>query len=229
MRLPEIVGALVALLVGTVIIGVALATIGSAPAEAPTPGVPRVGPLATATARPTATIAPTPTQAPTATAATQPGESPASAPPARPGVGIGELAPRIELPLIDGRLLDTAEFAGQPLWINFMATWCPQCQDELPMMEGLQATLGDSMSILVVDVGESPEVVEGFIDRLNVDLPVAIDSDGLVQDQWGAYALPIHFWIDADGYVQAILFGGAPEEAFRDSILTVLPDVVFEE
>jgi thiol-disulfide isomerase/thioredoxin len=226
MRSPEVIGALVALLFGTVMIGVALATIGAAPAEAPTPGVPSVGPVATAAPRPTAS--PTPTQAPTATPAAVPGESPIAASPPGPE-GIGRLAPRIELPLLDGRLLDTAEFAGQPLWINFMATWCPQCQDELPMMEGLQATLGDRLTILVVDVGESPEQVEGFIDSLNVDLPVAVDSAGVVQDQWGAHALPMHFWLDGDGYVQAILFGGAPEEAFRDSILTVVPDAVFEE
>lgn len=225
MRFPEIVGAVVALLFGTVMIAVALATLGGSPAEAPTPGVPSVGPLATATAAPTAS--PTPTQAPTATIV-EPIETPIGASPAGPE-GIGRLAPRIELPLLDGRLLDTAEFAGQPLWINFMATWCPQCQDELPMMERLQATLGDRLTILVVDVGESREQVEGFIDRLNVDLPVALDTDGVVQDQWGAYALPMHFWLDGDGYVQAILFGGAPEEAFRDSILTVVPDAVFEE
>lgn len=226
MRFPEVVGALVALLLGTVMIGVVLATIGAAPAEAPTPGVPSVGPVATAAPRPTASVAPT--RAPTATPVTVPGESPAAASPPGPE-GIGRLAPRIELPLLDGRLLDTAEFAGQPLWINFMATWCPQCQDELPMMEGLQATLGDRLTILVVDVGESREQVEGFIEGLNVDLPVAVDSAAVVRDQWGAYALPMHFWVDGDGYVQAILFGGAPVEAFRDSILTVVPDAVFEE
>jgi thiol-disulfide isomerase/thioredoxin len=227
MRFPEVVGALVALLLGTVLIVVALATIGAAPITAPTPGVPSVGPIATARASPTTPTTPTPTQAPTATPPVDPGATPGESPPGPEG--IGRLAPRIELLLLDGRLLDTAEFAGQPLWINFMATWCPQCQDELPMMEGLQATLGDQLTILVIDVGESPEQVRSFIEALNVDLPVALDTDGAVQDQWGAYALPMHFWVDVDGYVQAILFGGAPEEAFRDSILTVLPDFQFEE
>jgi thiol-disulfide isomerase/thioredoxin len=226
MRFPEIVGALVALLFGTVMIAVVLATIGSAPAEAPSPGVPSVGPVATATAPPTAS--PTPTEPPTPTPVIEPGETPSSPSPAGPE-GIGRLAPRIELPLLDGRLLDTAEFAGQPLWINFMATWCPQCQEELPMMEGLQANLGDQLTIVVIDVAESPQRVEAFMDRLNVDLPVALDTEGVVQEQWGAYALPMHFWIDGDGYIQAILFGGAPIEAFHDSILTVLPDFQFGE
>src|SRR5215218_1610696 len=137
MRSPEILGGLAALLVGTVMIAVVLAGIGAASVEAPTAGVPSVPVIPTAAPR--ATPSATPAQSPTPTLPVASGGVDSSAPPPREGVGIGELALAVELPLLDGRLLDTAEFEGRPLWINFMATWCPDCQDELPMMESFQA------------------------------------------------------------------------------------------
>jgi thiol-disulfide isomerase/thioredoxin len=141
-------------------------------------------------------------------------------------VSIGETAPPLQVTLTDGSLLDSADYAGQPLWINFMATWCPQCQDELPLMERYQSDYGDALSIVVVDTGEERQVVQDFMRGLEFDLPVGIDEDGSVQAAWGAYALPVHVFIDGSGVVQEVVYGGAPLEIWDQALGLIVPDFV---
>lgn len=142
---------------------------------------------------------------------------------------MGEVAPRIELAALGGGTLDTAEFAGRPMWVNFMATWCPQCVGDLPMMELMHEQLGDELTMLLVDVGEDEELVAPFIDSLGVSLPVGLDRDGQSQRDWGAWALPIHFWVDEDGVIRSILFGGAPRDVFVESVRSVVPDADLDD
>jgi thiol-disulfide isomerase/thioredoxin len=139
-------------------------------------------------------------------------------------VGIGQRAPTIEVTLLDGSVMNTADWAGQPLWVNFMATWCPQCIDELPMMERYNRQLEGAMTILVVDVGEDRRTVSEFMEQVEFELPVGVDPEGRVQAQWGAYALPIHFWMDGNGIVREVVYGGAPPEIFIQAITAVVPE-----
>ncbi|HWH25010.1 MAG TPA: TlpA disulfide reductase family protein, partial [Candidatus Limnocylindria bacterium] len=150
-----------------------------------------------------------------------PSPTPAASPTA--GLGLGMRAPTLTLPALGGGTIDTAAYAGTPLWVTFMATWCPSCIDELPMMDGLQARLGDDLAIVLVDVREDEELVASFINSLDVELPVALDRDGAVQAEWG-YVLPTHYFIDADGILREVIFGGAPPPVFLDAVRLVAPE-----
>jgi thiol-disulfide isomerase/thioredoxin len=208
MRQPDYLGVIGALIVGGVLTMLLLASTLGAP-----------GPLPT---RPTVTIPPLPTQSGN-------GSLPSALPTGTPlssgfGTGIGQVAPNIRVTLTDGSLMDTADFGGQPLWINFMATWCPQCTTELPMMERFQRNLKDQMTLLVIDVGEDRSVVRDFMRELDVDLTVGLDRDGSIQAQWAAYGLPVHYMVDADGVVQQIVYGGAAEETFIEAVTVLVPE-----
>lgn len=224
MRSPVIIGAVAALALGVATLIVILGSAVAEPPQGPSPTAPTPPPLATTTLAPTATAPATGeiSPSPDATASAQPTEPPE-------GIGLGQPAPRIELPRLGGGTLDTAEYAGRPLWINFMATWCPPCRDELPMMEVMQEQLGEDLTIVLVDVGEDEAIVADFIESLDVTMPVGIDEDGRVQETWGAWALPVHFWLDEEGVVKAILFGGAPRSAFVESVLNVVPDAQLDD
>lgn len=145
------------------------------------------------------------------------------------GTEIGQMAPDFVLPGLSGGEFDTANSKGKPLWVNFMATWCPQCQDELPMMSSMKLDVGDSVDLILVDVAEDKETVLNFMTGLSVDLPTALDQDSKVQQQWGAFALPVHYFLDGNGVVQEVVYGGAPREVFQAAVLKIYPDAKFSK
>lgn len=210
MRRPDVIGVVAALVVGGLLTVILLASALAAPPTLPSPPPPSILPLPTGTPFAARTLVPT----------TAPGETPG------PVVAIGQPAPRLQLTLTDGSFFDTADYAGQPLWVNFMATWCPQCIDELPLMERYQRDYQNQMTIFAVDVGEDRQTVNQFMRQLNFDLPVGVDEDGAAQAAWGTYALPVHVFIDAEGIVQAIVYGSAPLEIWDASIALIVPDFV---
>jgi len=220
MRVAVTLGFLFALLLGVVVLAVVLAAINGQPPVAATYG-PTDTPAAMVTPSPAPTDVPTPN--PTSASATPV----TSGSPTGVGTQIGQRAPDFVLPHLAGGELSTADSRGKALWVNFMATWCPQCQDELPMMMRMASQVGDPMDIIVVDVGEDEQLVSDFIVELGVDLPVALDTTSATQREWGALALPVHFWIDADGIVREVVYGGAPPELFEQAIQKVVPEASF--
>lgn len=225
MRFPVIIGAVAALAVGAVLLYLLLGSVAAEPPFRPTPRLPTLPPIALPS--PALTDSPVPT-ASAGSPPPAPSPGPGTSEPPATGVNVGDQAPVIRLPALGGGTLDTGEYAGTPLWINFMATWCPQCVDELPMMELMQEQLGESMNIVIVDVGEDEEIVADFVDALGVTLPVGLDPDSETQAEWGWFVLPIHFWIDETGVVRSVVFGGAPPSIFQESVLELVPDAEFD-
>jgi thiol-disulfide isomerase/thioredoxin len=212
MRLPDVLGVLGALVVGGVLTVLLLASAVSTPPAQPSPVPPTIPPLPTVP----------PVAGPSVRPTIQPGES------ATPGhiVAIDEPAPRLQVTLTDGSLFDSSDYEGTPLWVNFMATWLPQTEEELPLMVRYQRDLGDKLQIVVVDVGEARDVVRPYMRDLDVELPVGLDEDAGAQAEWGAYALPVHLFIDADGVVRDVVYGGAPIEVWDEAIALIVPDFV---
>ncbi len=208
---------------GGLIVGgvIALVPAPGSKAASPTPVAP--GPTASATA-PTTTPATPPesSAAPSSSAST--GESSAST--VAEAFGVGEPPPPLVLPLVGGGTVDLAAYRGKPVWVNFMATWCPPCQDELPLMAGFAARYQDTgLVVLPVDVREDEASVEAFFRGLKLHFPVGLDADGAAQAQWGAIALPVHFWIDKDGIVRDAALGGIGPDVMAQGLQMILPGV----
>ena len=214
MRSPVLLGAVAALVVGALAMGGLLGAITSQRAQTPQPATPSPGssPRGLYTPSPSPFAPPSPTP------------DGSSEPSMATGTQVGERAPRLVLPFLTGGQLDTANAAGTPLWINFMATWCPACRDELPMIQGAQVQQGDELGVILVDVAENEDLVYDFMIDLGVDLPVGLDLDSQAQAEWGAFALPMHFFIDAEGIVQEVVYGGAPREIFSGALAKIVPE-----
>ena len=211
MRLPEVLGVLGALVVGAVLaVFLLTSALGEQPAL-PTPVPPSLPPLPTL-------AAPSPAPSGGASAA------PLSSATLGAALVVGQPAPPLEVTLLDGSVMNTSDFSGTPMWVHFMTTWTPQTPDELAMMTDYAKLLGDQMNELTIDVGEDTATVKTFIKDQKFGLPVAVDQAGAAQAAWGAYALPVHFFIDADGIVQQIVYGGAPPDIFIQAITVVVPD-----
>lgn len=221
-------GLVAGVVAGGLLVGGAIALIPP-PATSPTPAPPITTPVPSATPAPSeAASTDVPSSAgPGATAAPTPVEPSAGASPAADGAfNIGQPAPPLVLPAVGGGTIDLAVLRGKPVWVNLMATWCPPCRDELPLMQGFAARYEEEgLVVVLVDAEEDEAVVKAFLDELNVYLPAALDSDGAVQAAWGATALPVHFWIDADGIVREWALGGLGPDLMAAGLQTILPGV----
>ena len=171
------------------------------------------------------------TATPTRTGAA--GESPSTpvatstpAPSAAANFRIGEAAPALAVPMLGGGSFDLAAMRGKPVWINFMATWCPPCVDEFPVMSGFAARYADNgLVVMAVDVRESEETVGAFVELVATTFDVGLDGDGSAQQTWGAYVLPIHFWIDTEGVIRHGALGGIGPDLMAEGLQTILPGV----
>jgi thiol-disulfide isomerase/thioredoxin len=219
-------GLVAGVVVGGLLVGGAIALAPVPPTPPAASPVPSVAPTALATAAPTSVPTTPPGQSPDPSLAPPAGApSPDASPGAAGAFAIGQPAPPLRLPAVGGGTVDLAALRGKPVWVNLMATWCPPCRDELPLVQGFAARYEDAgLVTLLVDVGEDEALVKGFLDELNVYLPTALDKDGAVQAEWGATALPVHFWIDKDGIVREWALGGLGPDVMAESLQKILPD-----
>jgi thiol-disulfide isomerase/thioredoxin len=216
-RLAILAGLVSGILVAVVVLGgiYALAPEETAviPSAAPSPTPATSGP---ASAVPSASAATTPA----------PSGSPAASASAAGLFHIGEPAPGLVVPQVGGGTIDLAELKGKPVWVNFMATYCPPCVDEFPLMNGFAARYADAgLVVLAIDVKEDEGTVAAFAESLSATFPLGLDTDGKASADWDAIVLPVHFWIDADGIVRDGALGGIGPDIMARGLQTILPDV----
>jgi cytochrome c biogenesis protein CcmG/thiol:disulfide interchange protein DsbE len=206
-------------------VGVAAILLIGVLALAPEPAPSTPGPtIAQASGSDEATAGP-PTPSAPSTVPTASGSA-STGPAAGSGFHVGEPAPLLVVPQVGGGTIDLAALRGKPVWVNFMATWCPPCQDEFPLMSGFAARYGGKgLVVLAIDVREDEGTVAGFAQRLNATFPLGLDADGQAAQRWGAIALPVHFWIDAKGIVRDGAAGGIGAETMVHGLQAILPGV----
>jgi len=104
---------------------------------------------------------------------------------------------------VDGRPHDLAEYRGKVVVVNFWATWCAPCRDELPSLERLRdAMRGRPFEVLAVNVGEGESRVKRFLAEVPLRLPVLLDRDGDAQRVWKVRGLPATFLLDPEGSIR---------------------------
>ena len=98
--------------------------------------------------------------------------------------------------------VNLADFRGQPLVVNFWATWCAPCVKEMPAFQEVAAELRDEVTFLGIDVEDSPPNAEPFVERLGIDYPLAIDPRREFARSVNIFGMPTTFFVDADGIVR---------------------------
>jgi thiol-disulfide isomerase/thioredoxin len=127
------------------------------------------------------------------------------------------------LPALGGGEIALADYEGQPVILNFWATWCVPCERELPAIaEFLREQ--SSVPVIAINVGETAEqVLPWLAERSLTGIPVALDENLNVRDQYGVFSIPITYGLDAQGVVRQQKFGEVRLEdlrAFAEAILT---------
>jgi peroxiredoxin len=226
---------------GLVAIGVlaALVFVGPDPVGLGRTPPPAVAPSAEAAASPSAAASPPASPGASAWAGSSgsagPSGSAGSASPAASPSGssnveadfhVGQPAPALAVPQVGGGTIDLATLRGKAVWVNFLQTTCQECSAVLPVMDGFKARYEkDGLVVIAVDVREDEATVAAFAARLKTSFPIGLDRDGAVQRAWGSDVLPMHFWIDGSGVVQAGAVGEVSPDVMAASLRKILPGV----
>ena len=109
-----------------------------------------------------------------------------------------------------GKIHDLAAYRGKVVLVNFWATWCAPCREEMPSMQALLQRLdGKPFEVLAVNLMESEEKIAAFREAELIDLPVLMDRDGAAAKRWIVRMLPMSFVIDRRGAIRYQLVGEA--------------------
>ncbi len=105
--------------------------------------------------------------------------------------------------------LGLADFAGRVVLVNFWATWCAPCVEEMPSMQRLRDRLGrERIEIVGVNFQENAARIEPFLRRLGLAFPVVRDHDGALRKAWQVSVFPSTFVVAPDGRVAYVVTGG---------------------
>ena len=123
---------------------------------------------------------------------------------------VGKTAPSFTLKDVQGQIVSLEQFRGQVVVLNFWATWCPPCREEMPSMEKLYHDYRDKgLVLLAVNVEENgQQAVSQFLQRTPYSFPILFDDSGDVQRAYGVYRFPESFIIDRNGVVVEKIIGG---------------------
>jgi thiol-disulfide isomerase/thioredoxin len=127
--------------------------------------------------------------------------APALAQPLKPWSG--GATPALELADLQGVRHKLADYRGSVVLVNFWATWCEPCRDEMPSIERLRASLeGRRFVVLAVNLAEPEARIRKFLDAVPVRFPVLLDRDTQTSRAWQAKVLPATYIVGPDGVIR---------------------------
>lgn len=124
---------------------------------------------------------------------------------------VGKPFPDFQLTDIDGKPVRRADYAGYPLVVNFWATWCRPCREEMPDLERTyQRHAAAGLRILGISVDTEPHPVREFRLRIPVGFPLVLDAQQLLAREVGVSSFPTTFLIGRNGAVREVVTGPRP-------------------
>lgn len=112
---------------------------------------------------------------------------------------------------IDGKNIRLSSLQGKPVIINFWATWCIPCREEMPLLSRYANDLKGKAVILAVNNDEDASLVREYIGKLGIQFPVLLDSGGRINALYYVQSYPNTFFIDSDGVLRAQHIGQLDE------------------
>jgi peroxiredoxin len=141
-------------------------------------------------------------------------------------VAEGSVAPDFTLQDLSGKPVQLASLRGKVVLLNFWATWCPPCREEVPSLVRLnQAMQGKPFQMLAVSVDEGGKnAVETFFKKGGATLPALLDTDAKVARLYGTTGVPETFVIDPKGVILKKVAG--PMDWASREVIAALEEVM---
>ena len=120
----------------------------------------------------------------------------------------GGETPPLAADTLEGGHVDLRDLKGHVVLVNFWATWCEPCREEMPSFQRLRDKLrGKPFEVITVNYGEGAARIQPFLERWKISLPVLLDRDKDAAAAWHAGGLPMTFLVDAEGRLRYSAFG----------------------
>ncbi len=137
----------------------------------------------------------------------------------------GQAAPDFALKSSTGENLRLSEFRGDVVMINFWATWCGPCRQEMPLLDELYNRYQRvGFNLLGVNIDDDSRKAMQMIEELGVDFPVLFDSQKEVSKLYNVEAMPVTVLVDREGEVRYVHHGYKPgyEDKYLDQVRSLL-------
>jgi cytochrome c biogenesis protein CcmG, thiol:disulfide interchange protein DsbE len=134
---------------------------------------------------------------------------------------VGSPVEDFRLEQLDGSTLRLSDLRGKAVLVNFWATWCPPCREEMPLLEQTALGYADRLVVIGIDYGEDRQTVSSFVQEVGISFPIVLDLDGDVASRYFVRSYPASFFIDADGILRAQHLGALTENLLLTYLETV--------
>ena len=141
-----------------------------------------------------------------------------------------DVAPTPEFSLVtpEGKKISLKDFRGKTIFLNFWATWCVPCREEMPAIEKLyQEYKDDNFVVLAVNVKDRKQEAVAFIKELKLTYPVALDPEAEVAQLYGAWGLPTTYLIGPKG--EGLARGWGPAEWYSPTARKMFKELLEEK
>lgn len=120
-----------------------------------------------------------------------------------------QATPALILQDLQGKTHNLNDYKGKVVLVQFWATYCGPCRQEMPTMDKMVKKMADvPFKILAIDMGESKAEVEKFVSEVKPEFTILLDESGNSIENWKVFAVPSNFIIDPQGKIRYTLFGG---------------------
>ncbi|MFC5558391.1 peroxiredoxin family protein [Ureibacillus thermophilus] len=137
-------------------------------------------------------------------------------------VGLGEIAPDFTLNTLDGKTVTLSDLRGKKVILNFWATWCPPCKDEMPHFQEYYEKYAeeDHVEILAVNYTIKDKIasVENFVKSYDLTFPVLLMEEEGINETYKVYTIPSTFFINTKGKIEKQILGPLDLETLRDYV-----------
>jgi cytochrome c biogenesis protein CcmG, thiol:disulfide interchange protein DsbE len=137
------------------------------------------------------------------------------------GVNIGDAAPDFELQTIDGQSVKLSDYKGKKVILNFWATWCPPCKEEMPKLEKYYDQKPADVELLAVNftvTEKKRENVVQFVQKHQYSYPILLDEKNKVNSTYEILSLPTTYFIDSEGVIREKFTGPLTEKKIKNII-----------
>lgn len=137
-------------------------------------------------------------------------------------VKVGQTVPDFQVKMFDGKALDIKELRGKVVLLNFWATWCPPCRQELSRVQKdiIDRFKGRDFVFLPVSRQDSYEKIKAFREQTGHTFPMGMDTDRHIYSLFATATIPRNFLIDRQGKI-VLIETGYSEESFQKLMLEI--------